>query len=439
MRKVSIQHISILFFLLLYSPFYADNANGLELVSSVEINKPVNQRLSNDESEFEYTDYIDNQVNRFMQNSGLKGVSIAVVDSEKLVFSRSYGYADEELGIETSPEHLFRLASISKLVTAVAIMKLVEEGKLHLNDQVFGEKGFFNDPEYLQIRDHNLLDIKIINLLNHTAGWTQRYGDPMFNPLTIAKIVGDAPPATVDTYLKYVISRRLYSKPGAMYSYSNMAYMFLGTIIEKVTGMPYEDYVQFHILFPNGIYDMHLAKNYYEDRYPNEVKYYDIEGSEKILPFNGDSISVPKPYGGNDIELLGAAGGWIASAAELAKFMTLIDGYSEVPDILSKKSIARMTEEHNTALGWRDSYGGFWIRTGSFAGTANMILRRPDGLEWVFLCNSSNWQGPRFSHDINQLMNKITNRVDSWPNMDLFNYYDPETLSSSEIVDFNTL
>jgi len=436
MQKISSKYIIILLLLLFYSPFYADKAIGLELLSSTEINKPLNQRIKNYKSEFKYTAFIDEQVSRFMDRSSLKGVSIAIVENEKLVFNRSYGYANAEDSIQTTPEHLFRIASVSKLITAIAVMKLVDEGKLSLDDQVFGEKGFFNNKELLEIRDPKLLDITILNLLDHTAGWTQRYGDPMFNPLDIAKIVGDQPPANINTFLKFAVSRRLYSKPGTMYSYSNMGYAFLGAIIEIVTGMSYENYVQFHILYPNGIFDMHIAHNNYEDRYSNEVKYYEQYGSSSVLACNGDSLFLPKTYGGNDIKLLGAAGGWIASASELAKLITLIDGFDDVPDILSTESIELMTGEHKNALGWRDSYDGTWIRTGSFAGTSAMIVRRPDGLEWVFLTNTSNWQGSKFSYEINQLMNKITNRVDSWPTMDLFFYYDTETLSKNDIIDF---
>lgn len=436
MQNISTKHILILLILLFYSPFYADKAIGLELLSSTEINKPLNQRIKNFKSEFKHTAFIDEQVSRFMERSSLKGVSIAIVENEKLVFNRAYGFAIDEDSIQTTPEHLFRIASVSKLITAIAVMKLVDEGKLSLDDQVFGEKGFFNNEELLDISDSKLLNIKILNLLDHTSGWTQRYGDPMFNPLEISKIVGDQPPATINTYLKFAISRRLYSAPGTMYSYSNMAYVFLGAIIEKVTGMSYEDYVQFHILYPNGIFDMHIARNNFEDKYSNEVKYYEQYGSSLVFASNGDSILLPKTYGGNDIELLGAAGGWIASASELAKLITLIDGLDEVPDILSQKSIELMTGDHKNALGWRDAFDGNWIRTGSFAGTSAMIVRRSDGLEWVFLTNTSNWQGSKFSYEINQLMNKITNRVDSWPTMDLFYYYDAETLSKIDVIEF---
>lgn len=428
-----IKYLLLVVILVLYTPFSPDKAIGLELFSSYEINRPLNQRVRNIQTEFEYSPYIDQQVARLMERAGLKGVSIAVVENEKLVFNKSYGFADVENEIPTSPEHLYRIASVSKLITAIAVMKLVEDGKLQLTNQVFGPNGFFTEPAYQEIRDRRLLDIQVLHLLNHTSGWTQRYGDPMFLPVDIAKIVGEGTEANLDTYLKYAISRRLHAIPGTVYSYSNMAYVFLGAIIEKVSGMPYEDYVRYHVLYPNGIYDMHIGHNLYENRRENEVRYYEQPGAELVQACNGDSSFLPKTYGGNNIELLGAAGGWIASAPELAKLLTLIDGFDKVPDMLSESSIRIMTGEDKQALGWRDVKQGVWIRTGSFAGTAAMIVRRHDGLEWVFLTNTSSWQGPRFSYEINQLMNKITNRVDSWPEMDLFGYYEPELLSGNTL------
>lgn len=427
--RVTYKKISILLIVIFLVPLLTENVSSMEYVSSYDLIKPVNQRINNDFSVFEHSGYIDWQVDRFMLRSSIKGVSIAVIDNEKLVFSRSYGYADEEKGIKTTPEHLFRIASVSKLITAIAVMKLVDEGSMHLNDYVFGPNGYFNDEKYLDVRDKRLNEITVLNLLNHTSGWTQRYGDPAFNPLIIANRVGDTPPATIDTYLKFVVSSRLYSTPGTTYSYSNIAYMFLGAIIEKVTGMRYEDFVRYQILYPNGIYDMHIAQNTYEERFPNEVKYYEQDGSPQILSYKGDSTYVSKTYGGNDVCLLGAAGGWIASAPELAKLLTIVDGFENVPDFLSTESIENMTGKLENPLGWKAVEGGFWYRTGSFAGTAAMLHRRPDGKQWVFLCNTSNWQGPEFSKDIDRLMRRILKRVDKWPDQDLFNYFNSESLS----------
>jgi CubicO group peptidase (beta-lactamase class C family) len=389
----------------------------------------LNRRISNSLSEFEFSELIDNEIKNFVDKYELKGVSVSIIRDEKLVFSKGYGFANFEDSIVVSPGHLFRLASVSKLITAVAIMKLVEQKKLRLDSRVFGKEGFFNEDQYLNIQDLRLTDITVLNLLNHSGGWTQRYGDPMFNPLLISNIVNEKSPATIETYIKFAISRRLHFTPGTMNSYSNMGYLFLGEIIKRVTGEPYEDYVRKNILFPMGIYDMHLARNSFEERYPNEVKYYVPRGDTLIYSYRGDSILVSKTYGGNDVRLLGAAGGWVASAPELAKLLVSIDGFTKNKDFISKESICLMTGGLGRFLGWKEEYDNGWLRTGSFAGTNNVLYRGNDGLEWVFLCNTGSWKGPVFSYDIIRLMKRISRKVQIWPDKDLFSYINNDALT----------
>jgi hypothetical protein len=174
---------------------------------------------------------------------------------------------------------------------------------------------------------------------------------------------------------------------------------------------------------------MHLARNLFEERFPNEVKYYVPIGDSLIYSYKGDSILVPKTYGGNDIRLLGAAGGWVASAPELAKLLVSIDGFPKMEDFLSKESINLMTGELGRFLGWKEEYEKGWLRTGSFAGTNNVLYRGNDGFEWVFLCNTSSWKGPVFAYDIIRLMKRISKKVHYWPDKDIFNYFNNEALS----------
>jgi len=381
---------------------------------------PINKYLSNNNSDFEYSPVIDEYINNFMEYNGLNGISVAIISNEKLVFAKGYGYAIKEDSVRVSPGNIFRLASVSKLISAVAIMKLVEENKLKLTDKVFGKEGIFNDPEYLEIKDPRLNDVTVLNLLTHSGGWTQRYGDPMFMPLQIAKLVGDTPPATFNTYMKFVISRNLHFTPGTSNSYSNLGYFFLGEIIKRKSHMEYEDYVRNRILFPMGIYDIHLANNLYEQRYPNEVKNYLPGRDSLILSYTGDSVMVPKIYGGNDVRLLGTAGGWVASAPELAKLLVSIDGFNNVHDFLSKESVEKMTGLYGHYLGWKQEYEDGWLRTGSFAGTQAVLFRENDGFEWVFISNTSSWKGPVFSYDVLRLMKRIKRDVKEWPEKDLF-------------------
>jgi CubicO group peptidase (beta-lactamase class C family) len=355
---------------------------------------------------------------------------MAILKNERLVYAQGFGVADDSLH-RVMPGSLFRLASVSKLITAMAIMKLAEEDKLSLDDHVFGPQGIIKNPLLDTVADKRIYDITVRHLLAHAGGWTQRGGDPAFSPLLIAERVGDAAPVSLNTYYKYIAKTRLAFTPGTRAYYSNMGYMFLGDVISTVTGEPYDAYIRKHLLIPNGINDMHIGSSYRKNKRPNEVCYYEPTDSKAIPECNGSGVLVVKSNGGNSIELLGAAGGWISSSVELAKLVTLIDGGKHVHDILSRNSIREMTD-HTFAkgpLGWKSvNDNGNWYRTGSMAGTSAMIKKQPDGITWIFISNSSSWKGSGLSTDIERLMNKIIPNIRKWPDRDLFQYYPLESL-----------
>ena len=104
-------------------------------------------------------------------------------------------------------------------------VKLVENGKLSLQDKAFGSEGILNDSTvYGNIKDKRTLDITVENLLRHQGGFTTRYGDPMFNPVTVAKKMNAENPATMETMIQFVLSRRLGFTPGTSTAYSNVGY-----------------------------------------------------------------------------------------------------------------------------------------------------------------------------------------------------------------------
>jgi len=394
--------------------------------------EPLNLRLSNHLSNFNYSAYIDRSVKRFMNRWELNGVSMAVVKDERLVFARGYGFADVENKIEVDPGHLFRIASASKLITGIAVMKLVEEGKLSLSDKVFGKEGILNKYK-LKARDRRLNDITVEHLLRHTGGWTQRYGDPAFYSLDIARKTNQPAPATIRSYIDFIASRRLHFTPGTRRSYSNMGYMLLGEVIAQSSGMSYEEYVKMAILHPLGINDMHIGRSLSSEKRFNEVRYYEQEGSLPIRSCYGTGEIVPKSDGGNNIELLGAAGGWIASPAEMARLVVAVNGTSKrKKDILQPESIQKMTKSIRgfAPFGWKGTLSnGTWWRTGSMAGTSTMIMKYPDGTIWVFLVNTSSWKGSMFPSEIKKLMARILRRVkDRWPDHDLFEFYSPKEI-----------
>lgn len=381
-------------------------------------------KLENEFSELPETEIIDKYVSNFVKTWKIKGASVAVTQDEELIYAKGFGFANQENNEEVIPGHLFRIASVSKLITATAVMKLYEEGVLKLDDKVFGSKGILHTGIFPEYADKRLERIEVRHLLNHTSGWSRRSADPMFISLYIARKMDLEPPLQIDPVVEYAISKKLYYEPGTRYSYSNLGYAILGLIIEEKTGVPYEDYVMMNILKPIGIHDMHLGKSYLHEKYPNEVRYYATGKTQKAYSVNGSGDYVPIYYGGNNIELLGPAGGWVSSAPELAKFLTAIDGFSAQPDILKPETLEMMTDPNMAGrglYGWRgnDSRGTWW-RTGYFYGSTALMVRQQDGINWVILLNTSTYKQSRIHRYVSSMMFSAVNRVKEWPDQDLF-------------------
>lgn len=385
----------------------------------------LNFRLTNEISDFNGSQFIEKEAKNFLQQWNLAGMTMSIVKDGKLVYSHGFGYADLESKLPVVPGNLFRVASVSKLITAVAIMKLVEKKKISLDSKVFGPNGILKDPIFNTVTDKRLYFITVRQLLAHSGGWSLAYGDPAFNSLVVLERTGETGAATMDSYCRFVATRKLHFDPGTRSSYSNMGYMFLGKVIQAVAGKSYDSFVRDEVLKPVGITDMHIGRSYLTDRRANEVKYYESEECQMISAFDGSGRMVPKPYGGNPIELLGAAGGWIASSAELAKLMVLIDGFRNNPDMLPHNLISQMVENKffKGPLGWKTvKDNGDWIRTGSMAGTSAIMKRQSNGFCWVVVFNSSSWNGPRLPSYVNYMMGKIEKRITNWPHHDLFKY-----------------
>ena len=384
---------------------------------------PASVRLTNSYSSSSEFDDCLPVVNSFMKKWNVQGAAVAIARQGKLVYARGFGYADTAAGIETQPYSKFRVASISKLVTAVAVMKLMEEGKLSLDDKVFGPDGILNDSCYCYPRDKRVFNISVAHLLSHEGGWSQRYGDQMFMPHVIAREMKCSLPVDTRTIVRFALSKRLHFTPGTGRSYSNLGYSILGLVIEKISGMPYEEYCTTAIFEPLGIYDIVPGKNLPEEKAPFEVTYYEPAGMPLRPSVYGTGELVPVRYGGNDVEALGAAGYWLATAPDLMKLVLAVDGFDYNDDILTESSIELMTDVNNniSPLGWKTTLeNGTWIRTGSFAGTTAMIKRQPDGLTWIVLLNSSAWNGPGIHTYINRMMASMVSQISDWPEYNLF-------------------
>ena len=184
----------------------------------------------------------DQTITDFMRKHAIPGGAVAVLRDGKLIYARGFGYADVENKMPVQPDALFRIASVSKPITAAAIMKLVEEGKLELDDRIAPfiahltpAPGATVDPRWEQIT--------IRHLLTHTGGWdrTKPNGgfDPIDRPLIAAAAVNAPAPASPETLIRYMKGMPLDFNPGEKFVYSNLGYIILGRVIERVSGIPY--------------------------------------------------------------------------------------------------------------------------------------------------------------------------------------------------------
>lgn len=370
------------------------------------------------------TQPIDSMVNRVMKSLRLAGATVAIVKDERLVYAKGFGYADKENKVPVTEESLFRIGSISKLITAIGIMKMVDDGDITLDDYVFGERGILKGDPYDNIKNRNVYQIKVKHLLNHTAGWSLiTYGDPMFIPHKIHKMDKVRYPIDFDEVVAFVLKRHLPYKPGTRFNYSNFGYTLLGRVIEEVSGDDYEEWIQDEILEPAGIDDMQIAGNFEDDRVRGEVKYYDYSPDNEQLSFDGSGKMAYKPYGADDIEMLGPAGGWLATGSDLMRVLVMVDGYSNrYPDILSQKRVDQMVKGVggvNRPLGWRTTKGAHWWRTGTLSGTTALLTRDSNGYSWVIVSNTTPRRGS-FPATSRWAIREGIKMVKNWPATDLF-------------------
>lgn len=335
---------------------------------------------------------VDDLVYQFMREENVPGATLAVAYNGRLVYANGYGFADADAGERMEVKTRSRISSISKTITAIAIMHLIEEGKISLNDKIFGSEGVLEN-DFGSVRPYRqyVEDLTIKHCLSHhVGGWGNASSDPtmMRDELDASQLVS------------YIIDNiPLSAAPGSSYAYSNVGFMILGRVIEKVSGLTYEQYVQDNILEPVGITDMEIGGNTLAERKPNEAKY--------------DS---PGAYTRN-FARRDANGGWIATSSDLVRLFVRIDGASPPADILSSATLQTMTTPpfsySRYGLGITLN-GSTWSHGGSFPGSRSHWIRNGSGFVAAIMVNGN-------GGGLSTLLEDILDAPVQWPDQDLFN------------------
>jgi N-acyl-D-amino-acid deacylase len=379
----------------------------------------------------------------FMRKLSIPGGAVAVMRDGKLIYARGFGYANVENKTPVQPDALFRIASVSKTITAAAVMKLVEEGKLTLDDRVApliahlsAAPGATVDPRWEQIT--------IRHLLNHAAGWdrTKPNGgfDPIDRPAIAAAAVNAPAPASSETLIRYMKGMPLDFTPGERFAYSNFGYIILGRVIERVSGMAYETFVRTRVLQPVGATRTQQGRSRMADALPDEVKYYSPPSSSidaLLVPsvFPGEGL-VPLTYGGYHVEAGDASGAWVSSTIDLLRLVGGIDGRATRPDILGAALISDMTSTGapfacgagtcHYGAGWFVNLAqgdGNWWHGGSTHGATAMLVRTSNNLAWIGLFNGRTVLPINSESEIDATLWKAFLGVTSFPTHDLFSTF----------------
>ena len=375
----------------------------------------------------------------FIQRHNIPGGSLAVAKDGRLVYARGFGFAqnDAQNKQPVQPDSLFRIASISKPITAIAILQLIEQGQLRGDDKAASILNLTGPA------DARFKDITVLQLLQHMGGWDSALsGDPMFRSVAIAKEFGSNPPASAGQIVEYMKTQRLDFDPGTRYAYSNFGYCMLGRIIEKKSGLAYDEYVKSKVLTPLGISAMCLGRTEAGLRHEKEVCYTDKNGKAASVFAASLGQPVPLPYGAWCLESMDSHGGWLSSSSDLVRFACAFN-QPEHCAVLNAKSVALMFSRPDDAAGTQPSgkgngrpnpvyYGCGWAvravddthlntwHAGSLDGTSSLLVRRWDGLTWAVLFNTRLGHGKDLNELIDPLLHKAADAVKEWPAVNLF-------------------
>lgn len=345
---------------------------------------------------------VDGQMNQLLAHYPIPGASIAIAYKGEFVYQRGYGMAVAENNTPATPQTLFRIASVSKPITAVALLKLFED-KLPqaLERRIFGPDGLLPDaayPEFAQPLDRRVLNVTLRDLLQHTGGWGGSEYDPQYDLVEIARTMNVPAPASARIVIAYMLKHRLLdAAPGTEFHYSNFGYNILGRIIEYKSGKPYEQAVRELVLEPAGVADAVIAADKRAQRAVNETVYYDDPRWPPVPGQDGSGDTGPGSYFGFHFPAMDAHGGWAMTAADLVRFADAALGRGKFPALLKPQTAALMMRrnpampDNNNGLGWvATRMNGVNIISHSGAlttGTYAYLQARADGWSWAVLFN----------------------------------------------------
>ncbi len=278
-------------------------------------------------------------IKAIMEQSKVMGLSVAVVKNNQVIYTHSFGYKNFETKEPLTDDCLFRIASISKSFSATSVMQLVQQKKLSLQTDLSELVGFkIRNPKYPETVITLEMALSHLSSINDSQGY-----------FTLDAINPAKNPNWANCYNAY--------EPGSQYQYCNLNFNMVGTIIEKLSGERFDQYVKHHVLDPLGLYGGYCVDSLDRTRFASIYEY--NKDSAKFIPspmaYAPRSAEIANYTMGYTTPIFSPTGGMKISATDLAKYMIMHSrqGKANGARIISRKSAASM----QTARSAEEGYG----------------------------------------------------------------------------------
>ena len=334
------------------------------------------------------------------------GITAIAVEDQDVLWTGGFGLSNIDKNTKMDPGTICSICSISKLFTAVAIMKLYDEGKLRLDDEVSDLLPWYNLPQ--KYPDSGPITIR--SLLTHSSGLPRESDFAYWNG-------PDYPfPSRAQVKAKLAEQETLYPA-STYYQYSNLALTLLGEIVQEISGVPYDDFIQQYILTPLGLNNTKTSLP--EDLYGSKlaIGYGSVNRNGKRDKINLFQAKGIKP-----------AAGFSSNVSDLAKFaswqLRLLD--TTASEILRPSTLKNMQRVHFTDPDWNTTWGlGFavykgsdgskWVsHGGSCPGYRSSFMLNPKSKRaYVVMINANGTNPSKYAHAMHQILNKAETDLNS--------------------------
>lgn len=346
---------------------------------------------------------IDDEVRRSISTGG---AAVAIIDGDRISYLQGYGFASTDKSEAFTPASITRLASLSKIYTALGVMRLASEGRLDIDKPFMS----YVDLKKLPLLNPNKVPegmkaITVRQLLNMTSGIdSSRRTDRTRFQVSFANEHNLKFPYDSCASASLILGYEPDYSPGSRQAYCNENYVILGRVIEFCSGGTYYDYVNKYVAQPLGITSLSLGSTSGSKRLPNEVSYYD--GNQQVGPSVFEkNLQVSRSYGGIingeaiTLETMDSAGGLASSFSDIAK-LALALNTEKISTIISPPFIREMNRMPSCVNS--DSYFGMgmyffkegqnvnFVMAGVLYGCNLKINSRPDGRVVVLAYNTNN-------------------------------------------------